>query len=289
MLLGLSQQQNKLVEWTTLLQFSAFVEGGRVKKDAFQTFRPEVPSLARPDSLQMSGANPKWNTTGGTAKGLENLVTASMPYCPWRHKAVLLHGFQNYTCTLYWCLLRERENDPALYVDRTGSGRLTFWNNKMKQRSMKKPCGPVEGLYAPTNLIRFIAWFMGHDVILKDLHYFIISNLFFLFYYVFFFSNLKGWCSFRHIDIFSFLHKLFFVGGFSAMSFFLYIRSIWATLLNLSMITFLWRCCIIVIFFYLPFVSIWFEKLHITHHIQPPTPTPPPFFQICNVPLSCVL
>lgn len=26
--------------------------------------------------------------------------------------------------------------------------------------------------------------------------------------------------------------------------------------------------CIIVIFFYLPFVSIWFEKLHITHCIH---------------------
>lgn len=42
--------------------------------------------------------------------------------------------------------------------------------------------------------------------------------------------------------------------------------------------------CIIVIFFYLPFVSIWFEKLHITHCIQLFFFTSSSF-QICNVPL----
>lgn len=67
--------------------------------------------------------------------------------------------------------------------------------------------------------------------------------------FFFFFApfKLKGWCSFRRIEIFSLSCISICVGGFSAMSFFFFfffIRSIWATLLNLSMITFLWKCCL---------------------------------------------
>lgn len=117
---------------------------------------------------------------------------------------------------------------------------------------------------------------------IRDLHYFIIS-------YIFFFLSLlklKGCCSIRHIEIFSFfLHKhlSICVGCFSAMSFYK------KRLVNSSQ-TSQWLpfsenvVCIIVIFFYLPFVSIWFEKLHIAHCIQLFIFSS--LFQICNVPLS---
>lgn len=53
----------------------------------------------------------------------------------------------------------------------------------------------------------------------KDLHYFIISNMFFFVFPPF---KLKGWCSFRRIEIFSLSCISICVGGFSAMSFFFF-------------------------------------------------------------------
>lgn len=108
---------------------------------------------------------------------------------------------------------------------------------------MKKLCGPIKGLYAPPNLICFIAWFIGHDVILKRptlLHHF--QHVFF-FFFPLQVERLMLLQAYR--NIFSLLHKhLCWWFQCNVLFFFFFIRSIWATLLNLSMITFLWKCCL---------------------------------------------
>lgn len=177
---------------------------------------------------------------------------------------------------------------PYTHVDHIGSGGLTLWNNKMKQWSMKKLCGPIKGLYAPPNLICFIAWFIGHDVILKR------PTLLHHFQHVFFFFppfKLKGWCSFRRIEIFSLSCISICVGGFSAMSFFFFffIRSIWATLLNLSMITFLWKCCLYHCDIFLPTFCQYLVWEVAYYPLYPSFFSfPPSSFRTCNVPLSCI-
>lgn len=210
----------------------------KVNKDATKP-TDGCPVLTHPDS-SMLGASSKWNTTGALQKGL------------WR------------TSSWHWCLTACGGTKQCFFINsnvtsthfsvvslvfsygvwnRLGHTWSTLWNNKMKQWSMKKLCGAIKGLYAPTHLICFIAWFMGHDVALKR------PTLLHNFQHFFFLQVERLLLLQAYWNTFFLLHKhLCRWWVFSSWWWFqcnvVFIRSVWSTLLNLSMITFLWKCCL---------------------------------------------
>lgn len=132
------------------------------------------------------------------------------------------------------------------------------WSNE----AWKKLCSAIKGLYTQKKLICFIALFCV--IVLKTY----TTSWFPTF---FFFFKLKGCCSFRCIEIFSFFYLSICDGWvfsswwwFQCNVFFLKKRLVDLSqplndYLSLKMFVSLWY------FSTYLFVSIWFEKLHIAH------------------------
>lgn len=105
---------------------------------------------------------------------------------------------------------------------------MARWVNIMKQRK-NKGSGVIKG-----RSFALLLGFYGHDA-LKDIYYFIISKKMF---------KLKGCCSYRRIEIFSFRVSICDGELMKVSVQCPFLRSVRWTLLNLSMMTFLWKCCL---------------------------------------------
>lgn len=165
---------------------------------------------------------------------------------------------------------------PYTHVDHIGSGGLTLWNNEMKHE---------EALWSHQGIVRSNKPHLLYCLVYRSWCYLEKTYTTSSFPTCLVFFKLKGWCSFRRMEIFSLSRISICVGGFSAMSFF-YKKHL-GDCSTSQWLPFSENVCI-VIFFYLPFVSIWFEKLHITHCIHLFFLYSSSSFQMCNVPLSCI-
>lgn len=109
----------------------------------------------------------------------------------------------------------------------------------------------------------------------------------------FFFFKLKGCCSFRCIEIFSFFYLSICDGWvFSSWWWFqcnvLFFKEAFGRLVSTSQwLPFSEDVCIIVIFFYLPFCQYLVWKVAYCPLLSSFFPSSS--FQICNVPISCLL